>query len=312
MQLKAIWQENSPYSKILITVGTILVMTTLFTVVGSALAAAIYGLSVEQLPALIKDLSNPDAIAVMKIIQAASTLGVFIAPALFLALVFSPAPSAYLQLNKRYTTGSGFRVMAMMIFAVPLINALVTLNNGMVLPDFLKGLETAMREAEDRAAIITEAFMDMHNPVDLLINLLVIAVLPAVGEELLFRGILQKLLGQWSKNIHVGIWISAFVFSAMHAQFYGFVPRMLLGAFFGYLLVWSGSLWLPILAHFINNGSAVLFTYLFGSGVITTNPDKLGTTLLDTWWVLISGVICATLIFQLYRSRINSNESLSN
>ena len=175
----------------------------------------------------------------------------------------------------------------------------------MELPAFLKSIEDAMRAAEDRAALITEAFLKMNNISDLLINLIVVAVLPAIGEELLFRGVLQRLLGEWSKNIHAGIWISAFVFSAMHAQFYGFVPRMLLGALFGYLLVWSGSLWLPILAHFINNGSAVLFTYLFAKGTIQTNPDELGSSGSDLYLVITSIVVCSLMIYQLYRTRIN-------
>lgn len=308
MKLKAIWQENSPYSKLLISVGAILVMTTLFTVIGTAIAASMYGLSVEQLPSFISDLSNPTAVSIMKIIQAASSVGVFIAPAIFLAVVFSSSPTNYLHLNGALRSRDGFLVVGIMLCAVPLINALVTLNNGMVLPDFLKDVETAMRAAEDKAALITEAFLKMNNSSDLLINLVVVAVLPAIGEELLFRGVLQKILGEWSKSVHAGIWISAFVFSAMHAQFYGFVPRMLLGALFGYLLVWSGSLWLPILAHFINNGSAVLFTYLFGNGLITTHPDEVGTNLSDSAWVIASAVLCAFFILQLYRTRITTSE----
>lgn len=305
MKLKAIWQENSPYSKLLITVGSILVMTTLFTVIGTAIAAALFGVSVEQMPEFIKDLSNPTAVSIMKIIQSASSVGVFIAPAIFLAIVFSSNPVGYLQLNRRIDGTRSLLVVAIMICAMPFINALVSFNNTMELPAFLKSVEDAMRAAEDRAALITEAFLKMNNINDLLVNLIVVAVLPAIGEELLFRGVLQRLLGEWAKNVNVGVWISAFVFSAMHAQFYGFVPRMLLGALFGYLLVWSGSLWLPILAHFVNNGSAVLFTYLYAMRSIETNPDELGSSGSDLYLVITSVIVCSLMIYQIYRTRIN-------
>src|SRR5207344_1198984 len=96
----------------------------------------------------------------------------------------------------------------------------------------------------------------------LAINLFIIAFLPALGEELFFRGMMQKLFSQLTKNNHLAIIITSIIFSAIHLQFYGFLPRMVLGIFLGYLLVWSGSLWLPILAHFVNNASAVLFTFL--------------------------------------------------
>ncbi|MEY4594613.1 MAG: hypothetical protein RIQ47_1023, partial [Bacteroidota bacterium] len=235
----------------------------------------------------------------------ASSVGVFIAPAIFLAIVFSSNPVDYLQLNRRIDGTRSLLVVAIMICAMPFINALVSFNNTMELPAFLKSVEDAMRAAEDRAALITEAFLKMNNINDLLVNLIVVAVLPAIGEELLFRGVLQRLLGEWAKNVNVGIWISAFVFSAMHAQFYGFVPRMLLGALFGYLLVWSGSLWLPILAHFVNNGSAVLFTYLYAMRSIETNPDELGSSGSDLYLVITSVIVCSLMIYQIYRTRIN-------
>ena len=121
-----------------------------------------------------------------------------------------------------------------------------------------------MRQAESDAMRMTQAFLVMNTPLDLLINLFIIAVIPALGEELLFRGLIQKLVYKWKSNIHLSIWLTAFLFSAVHMQFLGFFPRMLLGALLGYMLVWTGSLWLPIIAHFTNNALAVLMTYFSG------------------------------------------------
>lgn len=89
-------------------------------------------------------------------------------------------------------------------------------------------------------------------------NILVIALLAALTEEFLFRGAIQRIIEKWTANYHIVIWTAAIVFSAIHLQFYGFVPRMLLGAYFGYLLYWTKSIWAPVLAHFINNAVAVI------------------------------------------------------
>jgi hypothetical protein len=104
-----------------------------------------------------------------------------------------------------------------------------------------------------------------------------IAVLPALGEEFLFRGVLQRLFIEWTKNRHFGVWIASFIFSFIHFQFYGFIPRFLLGLYFGYLLVWSSSIWVPVVAHLINNGFAVIYYHFAGGKMGETALDKIGT-----------------------------------
>ena len=138
---------------------------------------------------------------------------------------------------------------------------------------------------------------------DFAFNLIMIGLLPAIGEELVFRGVVQKIFHQWSRNIHIAIWTTAFVFSAMHMQFYGFLPRMVLGGMLGYMLAWSGSLWLPIFAHFVNNAGAVVFMYLFQKGVTDIDPDKVGTE--SDWMEVIVSVVLSILLFELLRRRNN-------
>ena len=122
------------------------------------------------------------------------------------------------------------------------------------------------------------------------------ALLPALAEELSFRGTLQQIIckGQSdqipSTKVHVAIWITAFIFSAIHMQFYGFVPRMLMGAMFGYIFVWTGSLWVPMTMHFVNNGLAVLAYYFFGQN---SSADTIGTG--ATWWVGVVSLIITSL-----------------
>jgi hypothetical protein len=139
-------------------------------------------------------------------------------------------------------------------------------------------------------------------------NLVLVAIIPAIGEELVFRGVLQKLFGEWTKNKFMGIWISAILFSAMHLQFYGFIPRMLLGALLGYSLLWTGSIWIPILGHFVNNAFAVLLTYLEQRGKISSSIETLGTSSDTRQVVLVSFVLVIILLFGLKKMSQNSTQ----
>lgn len=134
-------------------------------------------------------------------------------------------------------------------------------NANVKFPEFMSGFEKWARETEDQLAESTERFTTFNNFGQFLFGFLVIAILPGIGEEFLFRGLLQNSLHKWSKNAHIAIWGSAFLFAAIHLQFYGLVPRMMLGAVFGYLYVWSGNIWYPIISHIANNGIGVIAVY---------------------------------------------------
>ncbi|SDM43041.1 CPBP family intramembrane glutamic endopeptidase [Siphonobacter aquaeclarae] len=131
-----------------------------------------------------------------------------------------------------------------------------------------------MLDMEQKLKALTEYLTDFRTPAHFLLGLLVIGVIPALGEEMLFRGTLQPIFQRWSGSTHVGILVAAAVFSAIHVQFMGFFPRMLLGALFGYLYVWSGNLWVPVWAHFVNNGFTVTMMHLKKQGVTDVNPDE--------------------------------------
>jgi hypothetical protein len=147
----------------------------------------------------------------------------------------------------------------------------------------------------------------------LIVNLLLMALLPALAEELTFRGILQRLIGkkQEDKGIvpHMAIWVTAIVFSAIHMQFYGFIPRMLMGALFGYVFVWTGSLWVPIVMHFVNNGMAVLVYYILSSkgvSIDTNYADTLGAG--TTWWLGVISLLTVGILLRVLYLRITSQD----
>ena len=154
-----------------------------------------------------------------------------------------------------------------------------------------------MRQMEESAKALTERFLNTSSIGMMFVNLFVMAALPAVCEEMMFRGWLQRRLSR-SVNIHVAVWVSAFVFSAIHFQFYGFIPRMLIGAALGYLYFYTGSLWAPIIAHFTNNAAAVITAFLAHNGYTSINFDLIGTG--DTWYLSVASLaVCAALMVRL-------------
>ena len=210
----------------------------------------------------------------LKIMQMGSSIFGFLIPAIFFAKVIVRQPVPYLKANWRFPLILLLLVFFIMLVSSPLMEMLINLNQKMVFPQFLKGLERWMRNMEDNAGQQTEILLQMKSPASFIVNLLMIAILPAVSEEFIFRGCFQQIFTGWTRNMHWGIWITAALFSAIHFQFFGFLPRMMLGVFFGYFAAWSGSIWPGVLGHFLNNGTALVVSYLYQLKMIKTNPDE--------------------------------------
>lgn len=168
-------------------------------------------------------------------------------------------------------------VILLTITFMPFNGLVIEWNQRLDLPDALRGLEEWMKQKEDQISELTTFLTDFSSPLELAMAVLVIAIIPGIGEEVLFRGLLQRKLAQWTGNVHVAIWVAAVIFSAIHVQFYGFVPRVLLGALFGYLYVWSGNLWVAILSHAVNNGFTVLMVWLYHRKMISIDIENTET-----------------------------------
>ena len=235
----------------------------------------------------------------LKWLQFMQTTATFLLPPILCAWPWDEEhkPPRWLTVDKGADGRSFLLAVAIMVCAIPGINLLADLNSRVELPDSLDFIEQKLKAYEASAALLTERFLAADNIGQLLINIGLMALLPAFAEELSFRGTLQQIISKGqSTKVHVAIWVTAFVFSAIHMQFYGFVPRMLLGAMFGYVFVWSGSLWLPIVMHFTNNGLAVVLYYLTSRDSIGENSTNIADTLGagDTWWL---GVLSLLVTF---------------
>lgn len=252
---------------------------------------------------------QPLSIASLKWIQLLQASAMFLLPPLCMAYLWSKQPLQWLKLTKQSHKAHWIWAIAIMLVALPAINMLGEWNQQMTLPAFLEPIEMWMKDKEAAAKILTEQFLTATTLGGLLVNLLLMAVLPAVAEELTFRGVLQNLFSASSASHHLAIWGSAILFSAIHMQFYGFIPRMLMGALFGYMLVWTGSLWIPMLMHFVNNGIAVLLYFIANrAGWDIEKIDAIGTH--DTLWLgIVSLLITMIGIYAFRRSTTMSSAS---
>jgi len=254
---------------------------------------------------IIENLSNPDltdinTLNAFRIVQIAMHAGLFlIGPALYLLLV-EQNPIQKLGLNQNLNWVNYILIVILMLVCLPGINFTHTLNQAMHLPGWLSGTEKWMQDKENSAKDLTDAFLAMKSYKDLAVNLIMFCFLPALGEELFFRGALFSIIKDWTKKKHLTIFITAFLFSAIHLQFYGFLPRFLLGMGFGYLFVFTGSLWAPILAHFLNNSMAVIAAFFFYQGKSATDQDDFGSV--DSLALNVLSIVVTLYIFQvIYR-----------
>lgn len=188
--------------------------------------------------------------------------------------------------------------IAVYLIGIPALNQIVYWNQEVVLPDAFASFEQWCRETEERAAAETAIILNVDSVWQMLMNILVIGVLTGIGEEFFFRGGLQKILLHCGVRQHVAIWSAAIVFSALHFQFYGFVPRVLLGAWFGYLYCWSGNIWVSSLAHAINNSIVIVSQWLVNKELISEDFDMFGVTEnAFPFAFLVSGVLVGLALY---------------
>jgi uncharacterized protein len=250
----------------------------------------------------LENLSDHHNVLILKFLQIIQTFGLFIIPALILSYFFYGSIKSVFNYGVKPKLISAVVLIVLMIIAIPVLNYIIGLNSHLVFPSYLKGVEKWMKDSEESASKITEAFLNVNTIKGLLFNIFIIGILPSFGEELIFRGIMQKIFIDWTKNTHIGIIISAVIFSAIHLQFYGFIPRFLLGAFFGYLLEWSGTIWLPILAHFVNNAFSVVVSYFINANILNDSIENVGSDNATFYYAVISFLLTTFLIIVIYKN----------
>lgn len=296
--MESIRKTNRPVSagtiSFIMSPGKRLVLFILLLIFGFAISGAINQLIVRFAGETTK---------AMRIATVVQDIFQMVIPALLFAVMITRQAASFLGIDRKFSLNQLIIGAIAMILAIPAMNWLISYNESMHLPEAMAGVEQAMRSMENLARSHVEILQGGAGAGDLIMSILIVGIFAGFCEELLFRGAFVRLLMSMKLNAHAAIWIVAFVFSALHLQFYGFFPRLLLGAFFGYAFYWSGSLWLPVALHALNNIMYVVSRWLCLRGVTDTeNIDSLGAG--DGWlYALLSMVVTVICLFVFYRLR---------
>ena len=257
-----------------------------------------------MLNALILSVTGAQSMLFINLSIITQNILAFILPVIITTAFISAKPIEFLKLNNAPRFKHIFLMLATFIAMIPAMNYLVDWNANISLPESMKEIETLMRNAEDSAKDVTDRILNDNN---IFLSILLVGMLTGLSEEVLFRGGLQRILVSKPMNIHLAIWISAFIFSAIHFQFFGFFPRLILGAFFGYFAYWSGSLWTAIIAHALNNSSVIIAHAINNN--LGYNIDNLGITSDGEIPILaiISLIITSIILYTFSKSKTPQN-----
>ncbi|MBC7449258.1 MAG: CPBP family intramembrane metalloprotease [Hymenobacteraceae bacterium] len=298
-----------PIARLAMLSGTCLLGVFAGLALAGGVIAVVWDVPLAGVAALLGgDAFHPHQRAIARTAQAVLHLAGFtLAPIVLLAFTLPTAAiGRWLRAQAHLPLPPMLAAVALTLVSLPLISAAIEWNAGWHFSGALTEFDQWMRAKEIAAQRLTTQIAQMDSVGELLACLLTLALVPAVGEELVFRGIVQPTLTRaLGGRVHAGIWLTAVIFSAIHLQFLGFVPRLLLGAAFGYLYQWRGRLAVPIAAHFANNAAQVLLLYLSQRGALPGfDPDA--TTALPWPWVLASGGATAALLAWLHRGQMHA------
>lgn len=247
---------------------------------------------------LIPDFTQADGIRWGQFI---ASLFSFAMPAVACAFLFGKRGDSFLCIDKALSTTTLLLAIVAMLAINPFINWLHEWNQQIQLPESLATIDELLRKLEQEAETLMQMLLAEQSISGLLLNLFFIALMPAITEELFFRGALQRIFEE-KMNLHLSVWITAIIFSAYHFQFFGFFPRVFMGAMLGYMAVWSKSLYLPIAAHFANNAAAVLVSFFVARGALANvDVDKIGAG--SQWGIALCSLVAVVALMLMLRKK---------
>lgn len=258
-----------------------------------------------------------DSTRALRIATVLQDILLFILPALVTAVVITRLPATFLCLDRGVDPRFLMLAVITLGVSIPLMNCVIQWNESLQLPPSFDELAAQLRAAEESARHGVEVILGDSSVMSLIVSVLIVGVLTGFSEEIFFRGAFQRLLTTSGRvNPHLAVWLVAFLFSAFHFQFYGFVPRLLLGAFFGYLMLWSGSVWVSAILHALNNSIFVVDDWLTrckaaAAGVDVSEVASSSSQAVDSFFgfspwfsIALSIVLTAYFLFRLWQARL--------
>lgn len=305
MKLKGKFKQSSVITQFLILFFIVIIGSSLVFTIAKIILIVKFEIKspivIQEIVQYIK--KDPEWIKSTQFFQ---SICMFIIPAIICAWLFSDNYKSYLRIDTPFQLSIIGLVFLSMLIIIPFLNSIYKLNQQIIFPKCLKELEEWMKNQEQLTKNIIKQMLYTHCWQDLVYTIMIVCVFTSIGEEFIFRGVLQNILGKFIKNTHVIIWISAIFFSTIHLQFYGFLPRMLLGAYLGYLLYYSNNIWIPVLAHFTNNFLGVIAFYFFQKKIeLAEQINKIGNGV--TWLVSIVSLVLFFVLFYKIKNHTSSN-----
>lgn len=293
------FSDMHPAVKLLFAVMLMFISYLIVSTIGILLSIPLFDLSIDEALKLLSGGILRAETPVLKFNQIMQSIGLFIIPAMLLNYLYrSHKPRAF-----AYKTPVSLSLIALSIAAIivslPIMEYLVKWNANIHLPDTFMALEKWMMNLEQAAEQFTQQLLSGTDYTSLGINVLMIAVIPAIGEEFFFRGIIQQVLAQWTNSKTWGVVLAAAFFSFFHFQFFGFVPRMAFGILFGFIFIWTRSIWYSVLAHFLNNAIAVMMFFLLNKGIINSDPETVSSYLYGNGILVMASLFGTCMVMYL-------------
>ncbi|MEZ5000751.1 MAG: CPBP family intramembrane glutamic endopeptidase [Bacteroidales bacterium] len=287
-------KSHRPLIQLIVILLVILVVSTGLILITMLASRLIYGPGMAGIDLSASSIL-PSQRVYLVVVQSMSQLSVFLVPGILISWMMAGNITGWLGLKRSPSMLSILMVFVIAISLIPLTSITGAYNAEMDLPQWLDRLEIWMRKEEENAMYLTGHLVYAGSAAGMIINIFTLAVIPAAGEEILFRGVFQQLLKKWSGSGIAAVIITAILFSTLHLQFYGFVPRFILGVAFGLLFLWSGSVYLPFIAHLVNNMIPVILSYYVGwdnlnSGITENVP-------VDPAVIILAIIVPAALLY---------------
>ncbi len=288
-----------PGEQILFTVLVFILTGLLFYGLALVLVSFGYGLSFAEVNGIMSNPGEGDR-GVLKLMQIVTGTGNYIVAALLISWFLTGSWTGFFRTGAKPGIYSLLLSALLIIAGLPLINFITEFNLQLNFPS--EKVQLAMEQMEKQAEGLTWILTGADNAWGLAVNILMIALIPGLGEELIFRGLIQRMFTRWFRNGHLAILLTAFIFSALHLQFLSFLSRFVLGIILGYLFYYGRSIWYPVAAHTFNNLLGVVFYYNAHRETASGNWDEIGTSQLMPWSALISLFSLLVIFYLWYRS----------
>ncbi len=293
---------ESPLYQLFVSLMIVFVVGVTLSLVFIVAGIFIFGSDLSVLEKASSSLGKND-LAFIRYLLIIQDFSLLIIPSITILILMRPDPSGKIPgLEVPHLKEIGL-VIVLTFCIFPVTSFTGQINSAMHLPDWLSGVEQWMTDKEDQADHVIDLLVESNTFPVMMVNLLTIALMPAIAEELIFRGVFQKIFANLFRSDHFAVWFTAFLFSAVHLQFFGFIPRFILGLVFGYLFLWGGTIWLPVISHFVNNAFPVILSYLQGIEKLNAPADT------PLWKQALALPVPAVIIFTILFYFRNKNIS---